>query len=55
MLPNAGNCYSPKKEMLLQGVISIANEESTYLIREKMSMLLPESERLKLKKTQKKK
>lgn len=44
-----------QKEMLLQGVISIAKEESSYLIREKMSMLLPESERRKLKKTQKKK
>jgi chemotaxis protein MotA len=43
-----------QKEMLLQGVLSLANEESSYLIREKMSMLLPEKERIKLKKDVKK-
>jgi chemotaxis protein MotA len=44
-----------QKEMLLQGIICLANDESSYLIREKMSMLLPEKERRKLKKDSKKK
>jgi len=39
-----------QKEIILEGVLSIAQEESSYLTREKMSMLLPEKERLKLKK-----
>lgn len=39
-----------QKKMILEGVLSIAREESSYLIREKMAMLLPEKERLKLKK-----
>ena len=39
-----------QKEMLLEGLMCIAREESTYLVREKMSMLLPEKERKKLKK-----
>jgi chemotaxis protein MotA len=39
-----------QKEMILEGVMSIAREESSYLIREKMAMLLPEKERLRLKK-----
>lgn len=44
-----------QKEMLLEGLMCIAREESTYLVREKMSMLLPEKERKKLKKVAAKK
>ena len=40
-----------QKEMLLEGLMGIANEDSSYLIREKMSMLLPEKERRKLQKS----
>jgi chemotaxis protein MotA len=39
-----------QKEMLLEGLICISKEESSYMIREKMSMLLPEKERKKLEK-----
>lgn len=42
-----------QKEMLLKGIICIANNESSFVMREKMTMLLPEKERLKLKKTKK--
>ena len=44
-----------QKEMFLEGVICISKEESGYLIREKMAMLLPEKERKKLQKAQGKK
>lgn len=44
-----------QKEMILEGIICISKEDSAYMIREKMSMLLPEKERKKLEKKAKKK
>lgn len=43
-----------QKEMLLEGIYSMAKGESTYIIREKMSMLLPHKERIQLEKKFKK-
>jgi chemotaxis protein MotA len=37
-----------QKEMMLAGIVALAKGESGYIIREKMSMLLPERERKKL-------
>ncbi len=42
-----------QKYMLLQGLTAIARGESSYLIREKMSMILPQNERKKIEKAEK--
>ncbi len=39
-----------QKEMLLKGIVAMANGESTYIIKEKMAMFLSEKERKKIDK-----